>query len=186
MVRVWIIFGFIFLSLNAAQAETPQEMILRKQQEAEAKKMELLQRIQHTKANPGQFSANAVEADSPTSVSFDQSGNGHYYVPTTINGKSIDFLADTGASSVFISQATARQLGLNVASLNYNRTYITASGKVQAAETTVPKLKVGPIEIENMPITISTSEGSAPLLGMDFFNRLSSYEVKNNKMTMYK
>ena len=175
----------LIFSITLANADDPY-FVQQKRAEAEAQRMALLQEIQHKQSNPQAYLANLDKKTEPASVSFDPAPNGHYYISALINGRSVDFIADTGASSIFLTQNDARRVGLNVENLNYNKIYNTANGQVKAAATTIPAFKVGPIELSNVEVSVSSVADGQSLLGMSFFHQLNSYDVKNNVLTLYK
>lgn len=186
LVLTVLTLGFISLNAGTAQA-SDYHFLQQKREEAAKQRMQLLQQIQHKQANPTAFLANVGKEDkTPASVSFEPSANGHYYIPVAINGRSVDFIADTGATSIFLTQNDAKRIGLNVDNLNYNKIYNTANGQIKAATTIVKALKVGPIELTNVDVSVSPVPGGQSLLGMAFFRKLSSYDVKNNTLTLYK
>lgn len=168
------------MSANAADYS----FIEQKREQAQKDKMMMLEQIQQTKSNPNAF-MNKPEVIAQ-SVSFKVASNGHYYIPVSINGSSVNFIADTGASSIFLTQTDAKRIGINTDNLNYTHVYNTANGQVKAADTLVGSFKVGPIELGNIPVTVSSGGGTQSLLGMSFFSRLNRYEVKNSMLTLYK
>ena len=64
-------------------------------------------------------------------------------------------MADTGASSIFLSHDDAQKMGVNMSALNYNIQYNTANGKIFAAEIIAKDLKVGEVSLTNVPITVA-------------------------------
>lgn len=183
-----IFIAILFAALTATSANASYEDLVRqKQAEANRLKQDSLNRIKQKQANPYGYMEQTAEDSFTGSEKFDVSQDGHYYIPVKINNKSITFLADTGASTVFLSQADAKVAGINVTTLVYNQTYVTASGaKGRAAITNAKSLKIGSIEIKNIPIMVSMEKSHIALLGMEFFSRLDRYEVKDGQMRLYK
>lgn len=169
---------------SASLANDDYYYIQQKRAIAEQQKMMMMQQIQHRKQNPMAYINQMNRQSEQASVSFEASGNGHFYVPAALNGRDVNFIADTGASTIFLTQDDARKIGLNVSNLNYNKVYNTANGQVRAAETTIDNFKVGPIELSGMPVTVSPNTGGQSLLGMSFFQKLSSYNVKDGVLTL--
>lgn len=192
MKTIYILAIFIALSFVApANAESYYErLIQQKQAAAEAKRQQALQNVQARQADPdGYMRAKYVSpTDSGSGVeSFKVAGDGHYYVPVSINNKSVNFMADTGATSIFISQSDAKKVGINPQTLQYNQGYTTANGaKGRAALATARTLKVGSIQMTNVPVVVSMEQSHMALLGMEFFGRLKRYEVADGEMNLYK
>jgi aspartyl protease family protein len=95
----------------------------------------------------------------------------------SINGMPVNFLVDTGASTVAMNAAQARRLGIDFR-VEGDSTYVaTASDVTQAFRVTLDRVKVGNIELHN--ITAVVIDGPMPqetLLGMSFLGRL---ELRN-------
>ena len=163
-----------------------EDMIAKKRYEAEQRKMQMLQEIQHRQANPEAYIASKMNESSGGTYTIEPGDNGHYYVDAKLNGRIINFIADTGATDIFLTQNDARTAGINTSNLNYNITYRTANGLVKAGETTVTTFTVGPIRLNDVKVSVSQNTDGVSLLGMSFFRKLSRYEVRDGKLTLYK
>lgn len=107
--------------------------------------------------------------------------DGHFFGDGYINGFSVKFLVDTGASDVAISSDTARRIGLNYLSGNVGVVH-TAGGAVKAYRVSLNTLKVGAIVLHQVDGVVL--EGSSPpfaLLGMSVLNRM---EMQRDGMVM--
>ncbi len=94
--------------------------------------------------------------------------DGHYHWPGRINGHSVDFLVDTGATGTAIPAAMARQLGLrSVGRVRSN----TAGGVVEASVVVGDLSLQGGVVAERLRMTALPAL-DAPLLGMDVLGRL--------------
>jgi aspartyl protease family protein len=110
------------------------------------------------------------------SVRLYRADNGHYFTRAKINGKTIDTLVDTGATTVAMSSDVAAQLGIKYAS-GRKGTSSTAGGIVTSYSLRSNHIQVGSIKKYSVPITVI--EGSFPeitLLGMSFLNRVGMSE----------
>ena len=99
--------------------------------------------------------------------------DGHYYPKLTINGQSLSFMADTGASSVVLSPADARRLGIDPESLAYMGQAVTANGVVRTATVTLKDVNLGPFHDEFVLAQVNQAEMDGSLLGMDYLGRFS-------------
>lgn len=95
--------------------------------------------------------------------------DGHYHWPGAINGRAVDFLIDTGATSTAMSQAMARQLSLQ--SLRSVQSH-TAGGVVMGELVRADVELQGGVRIERLAITALAGLDERPLLGMDVMGRL--------------
>lgn len=106
----------------------------------------------------------------PVSLYADQAG--HFLGNLTINGASLKYLVDTGASSVAMNSGDAK-----FAKIDYEKgekgLSSTANGVVQVYRVKLNTLKIGTIVLNN--IDAAVIEGGSPpvvLLGMSALNRL--------------
>ena len=121
----------------------------------------------------------------PDSVSFPVSSDGHYYIRAQVEGVTIEFLADTGASHIVLSPHDAKKLGLDPSRLVYDRLYQTANGTVRGSSIRLSDFRVGSIHLSDVTASVNEAPMSNSLLGMTFFRKLARYEVKNNALTLY-
>ena len=98
--------------------------------------------------------------------------NGMYLTAGSVNGFSVDFMVDTGASAIALNAATARRLGLDY--LRGQRIGVrTASGSEIAYQVTLDLVQVGEIKLYNVgAIVIDGLEPQHALLGMTFLSQL--------------
>jgi len=100
-------------------------------------------------------------------VVIDRSRDQHFYVAGTINGQSVTFLVDTGASIVTVSEEIARRLGLPQGA---PMVFETAAGRVAARVIPSANVQVGGIRVAGIRVGVSNS-GPA-LLGQNFLNKV--------------
>ena len=117
-------------------------------------------------------------------VVFRQRQGGHFVIDAEVNGVSVRFLVDTGASDVTLTPHDARRLGFDLQRLNFNRTYRTANGTVQGAPVRLDNVAIGPISVQNVGASVNAADMDLSLLGMSFLSRLSSYEVARGTLTL--
>tara|TARA_R110002050_G_scaffold57423_3_gene129067 strand:+ start:206723 stop:207286 length:564 start_codon:yes stop_codon:yes gene_type:complete len=98
--------------------------------------------------------------------------NGMYMAVGSVNGYSVDFLVDTGASVVAFNAATARRLGLDY--LNAPAAMVqTASGIEMAYQINLDQVQVGDIKLHNVgAMVLDGSHPERALLGMTFLRQV--------------
>lgn len=99
---------------------------------------------------------------------------GHYWIAGSINGQPVQFLVDTGATSVAINENQARRLGIDYRASGKPIVVGTASGTAKAWQVHLNSVKVGTIDV--MGVEAVVVEGASPteaLLGMSFLGRVS-------------
>jgi aspartyl protease family protein len=98
---------------------------------------------------------------------------GHYWVAGSVNGQGVQFLVDTGATSVAMNEAQARRLGLDYQTRGQPMQVNTAGGTVPAWRMSLDRVKVGSIELLGVEAAIvAGGSPSEVLLGMSFLNRV--------------
>lgn len=121
--------------------------------------------------------------NSPVSLYADE--RGHFFGNMHVNGASIKYVVDTGASSVAFNSGDAK-----FAKIDYEKgekvSVSTANGVVTAYMVKLNTLKLGTITLNNVEAVI-TEGGSPPyvLLGMSALNRLDMRR-NNSIMTLTK
>ena len=110
---------------------------------------------------------------------------GDFQVAAQINGTRIAMALDTGASAVVLTQEAAKAVGLPLEFLSYTVQMETANGRTRAASVTIDRLTVGGIIERSVPALIAQpGQLRMSLLGMTFLNRLESWQVQGDKLTM--
>ncbi len=98
---------------------------------------------------------------------------GSYYTSGTINGRPVDMLLDTGASSVAMSSVEAKRLGIQYWLTGTKTMVSTASGLARAYAVTLDRVQVGQISLNNVEgMVVEGGSPSQVLLGMSFLNRV--------------
>ena len=121
--------------------------------------------------------------NSPVSLYADQAG--HFFGNLSINGASLKYVVDTGATTVALNSGDAK-----FAKIDYEKgeriTMSTANGEVSAYLVKLNTLKIGTIILNNVEATVN--EGGSPpvvLLGMTALNHLDM-KRDNSIMTLSK
>ena len=121
--------------------------------------------------------------NSPVSLYADQAG--HFFGNLSINGASLKYVVDTGATTVALNSGDAK-----FAKIDYEKgeriIMSTANGEVSAYLVKLNTLKIGTIILNNVEATVN--EGGSPsvvLLGMTALNHLDM-KRDNSIMTLSK
>jgi aspartyl protease family protein len=94
--------------------------------------------------------------------------DGHYHWPGTLNGASVDFLVDTGASGVAIPATLADRLGLvGEGTVRSSTAGGWTTGRVVRADLALE----GGVRAERLRV-VALPNLASPLLGMDVLGRL--------------
>jgi len=110
---------------------------------------------------------------------------GDFQVAAQINGTRVAMALDTGASAIVLTQEAAKAAGLPIELLSYSVQMETANGRTRAASVTLDRVAVGGIIERAVPALIAQpGQLRTSLLGMTFLNRLQSWQVQGDKLTM--
>ena len=107
---------------------------------------------------------------------------GHFVTSGSINGKSVRFMVDTGATSVAVSQAEAERIGLDYKSGQRGFTS-TANGAVPAYRATLASVRIGDVMVYNVDAIVIPSPMPYVLLGNSFLSRFQMRR-DNDRMTL--
>ena len=106
---------------------------------------------------------------------------GHFTTVGVVNGVSLRFLVDTGASSVVLSSTDARSAGVNYLAGTRVLTQ-TANGVVPVYAVKLDTLRIGDITVNNVDAAVIEGDRlPIALLGMSFLNRM---EMKREGTTL--
>jgi len=126
---------------------------------------------QKKKLNIGQHRAGPASAQSSQSTTLTADSRGHFVVEGQVNGGTVRFLVDTGATTIALSSADATRLGIDYR--KGERGLVgTANGTATAYRVKLDTVQVGSIVANNVDAAVL--EGNLPmaLLGMSFLNRM--------------
>jgi aspartyl protease family protein len=111
-----------------------------------------------------------------------QDAEGSYEVVGRVNGQSVRFMVDTGASETVLAPEDARRLGVDFGALTFDEQAETANGKGYGARYVAREFEVGPIRLTDFRMQINKAPMSSSLLGQTFLNRLASFEIRDRKL----
>jgi aspartyl protease family protein len=95
---------------------------------------------------------------------------GHFTSGGSINGRSVQFMVDTGATTVSLSQAEAERIGLDYR--NGTRVMLsTANGGVPGYQVSLTSVRVGDVEVANVAAVVVPASMPYVLLGNSFLAR---------------
>jgi aspartyl protease family protein len=121
--------------------------------------------------NPNRNPEGQVTAEGVREVTLQRNAQGHYVANGTINDRPVQFLLDTGATDVAVSEKLADALGLVREGGAFSQ---TANGVVPVWRSRLDTVALGPIRLHEVRASILPSMPAAEqvLLGMSFLKRL--------------
>lgn len=120
-----------------------------------------------------------------SSSSLPRQADGHFRAVANIDGKTVPFLVDTGASIVLLTYEHAQAAGLDMDNLTFDLPILTANGRGHVASVTLPQIRVGDVVVNNVRAAVA-SEGQlhASLLGMSFLGEINEAIIRKNEMIL--
>ncbi len=132
----------------------------------------------------GQSFASPTGGGAKPSVTLSADPSGHFIARGAINGASVMFLLDTGASSVTLPASEARRMGIDYKS-GQMMGASTANGVIPAWRVVFNTVRVGDINLHQVEGLVVESSMPAALLGMSFLNRMDMRrEGQNMTLTL--
>lgn len=117
------------------------------------------------------------------SVRLKRQPDGHFYAKAKVNGATIDFMVDTGASGVALTLSDARRAGIDFDKSEFGVVGQGASGEVMGQFVLIDSVKLGHERASDVP-GIVMEGGSQSLLGQSFLEKFGSVEIRNDTMTL--
>jgi len=95
---------------------------------------------------------------------------GHFLASGAVNGRAVQFLVDTGATTVAMGAADAERLGIDYRKGRLARSG-TANGTVTAYLVKLASVRVGEVEVYDVDAAVLPSHSGPLLLGNSFLSR---------------
>ena len=132
----------------------------------------------------GQHAVGVIPEGGADKLVLNADGQGHFFTTGVINGVSVRFMVDTGASMISLGASDARRMGLD-----FNRGQKgmsqTANGQVVVSKIQLDNVRVGSVTLHQVDAVIHQTDMPIALLGMSFLNRMEM-QRDGNTMTLKK
>jgi len=132
----------------------------------------------------GQNVASQSSGGGPATAVLTADNAGHFVTMGSINGGSVRFLVDTGASMVSLGAGDARRLGIDPNKGDSGRMQ-TANGVTMVSHVKLDTVRVGDIVLNNVDAAVHQHDMPIALLGMSFLNRMEM-QRSGDTMTLKK
>lgn len=109
-------------------------------------------------------------------------GGGHFMTLGSINGGSVRFMVDTGATAVSLSAADAQRLGLRYRDGRPIRIQ-TANGQINGYLMSLDRIRIGDVEISGVQATVAERDMPFVLLGNSYLSRFQMRR-ENDTLTL--
>ncbi len=110
---------------------------------------------------------------------------GHFHTQARVDGRHLEFLVDTGATTIALTARSAAALGIHPSTREFSTGVRTANGVVQAAPVRLGMVEVEGIIVRDVAALVLPDQVLAEnLLGMSFLSRLHRYEYSNGRLVL--
>jgi aspartyl protease family protein len=121
---------------------------------------------------PASVGEQAGSKSSGSKIVLTAGDGGHFLTAGSINGKSVQFMVDTGATAVAMGSAEAKRMGIDYTSGKPVR-MSTANGATIGYLLTLSSVRIGDVEVQNVEAIVSQQSMPYVLLGNSFLTRFS-------------
>ncbi len=108
---------------------------------------------------------------------------GHFFAEASVNGMSVNFLVDTGATGVALTTQDAQRIGLVFAPSEFSVIGSGASGPVRGKLIVLDRVAMGGKTVEQVPGAI-LEHAEMSLLGQSFLARMGKIEIEGDEMVI--
>lgn len=107
--------------------------------------------------------------------------DGHFYAVAQVNGASIHFMVDTGASIVALTPEDAQRAGIQ---LSEQRALARGlGGEVEVIPVTIDRLALGGFEARGVRAAVA-DELPISLLGQNYLSQIGTVEIRGDRMVL--
>jgi len=144
---------------------------------------------QHGNPSPAAMAAQPAEpqpqASNSRSVVVPRDQSGHFRIEGRIDGRRMNFLVDTGASVIALTERDAARLGIHPAEREFVALVKTANGTVKAAPVELNRVEIGDLSLRDVAaLVLPDGALSDNLLGLSFLSRLRHFEYSGGKLVL--
>lgn len=109
---------------------------------------------------------------------------GHFFADARVDGHSVRFLVDTGASVVALTTADAQRMGISFDPATFTVIGRGASGDVYGTVIKLGSLTIGEHEVRDIEAAIIADGLDVSLLGQSWLSRIGTVQISGDTMTL--
>lgn len=110
--------------------------------------------------------------------------DGHFYADVQVNGRSIRFLVDTGATGVALTRDDAMRAGVSFDPGQFQVVGAGASGPVRGQMVRIADMRLDMKQVSDVDAAVLDDGLSVSLLGQSFLSRIGSVRIEQDRMTL--
>jgi aspartyl protease family protein len=125
----------------------------------------------------------ARATDESLDTVLNRQANGHFYADVMVNDRVVNFVVDTGATTIALSEEDARRIGIPFSPADFTVVGQGASGPVQGKMITLHHVALGQKEVWDVDAVVIAGAHFS-LLGQNFLGQIGSVNISGDKMTL--
>ena len=132
---------------------------------------------------PTHRSTASAANESGHEVTIERSSDHHYYADAAVNGHSVHFMVDTGASETALTEGDAKSIGLRVDPTKYQVIGDGASGMVRGQYVQLKSIDLNGIrQLDTQAVIVPGAAVS--LLGQPFLEKVDEIVIRQGEMRL--
>lgn len=129
--------------------------------------------------------SDASSSDGRRSHTIAKDSRGHFTTDGRVDGRRLDFMVDTGASVIALTESSAARVGIRPSRSEFNAPVSTANGVVKGARARLDSVDIGGLEVRDVQAMILPDDVlSENLLGLSYLSRLRRFEYAGGKLLL--
>ena len=141
----------------------------------------------HPSAAPVTLASASAKPQRPSATEallLQRDSSGQFHLEASVNGAPVEFLVDTGADVVALTEQEALNLGLNVSEGDFQPVMKTASGVGYGAQIKLDELEVAGERLRDVDAVVVKGL-AVNLLGQSALRKLGSVQLKGDSMIIH-
>ena len=141
----------------------------------------------HPSAAPVTLASASAKPQRPSATEallLQRDSSGQFHLEASVNGTPVEFLVDTGADVVALTEQEALNLGLNVSEGDFQPVMKTASGVGYGAQIKLDELEVAGERLREVDAVVVKGL-AVNLLGQSALRKLGSVQLKGDSMIIH-
>ena len=139
-------------------------------------------------SQPQAMNAYAMTPEAQTGarrVSLRSDRSGHFRTEARVDGRDLDFLVDTGATVIALTQKDAERIGIRPFLSEYTTNVNTANGPAKAARARINRIDIGGVVVRDVDALVMPDGAlQQNLLGMAYLSKLKRFEYSSGNLVL--
>ena len=119
----------------------------------------------------------------PRETRLQRRGNGHFYTTAWVDGQLVEFVVDTGASTIALTEEDAERIGIELDPGSYRVIGSGASGAVRGQMIRLGVVDIDGKRVRDIEAVVAEGLGQS-LLGQSFLSPISSVEMAGEHIVL--